>query len=128
MTMKILNYDDYDEDTLFQCTTCDTYFKGDDVIDMDTEGKDLCPSCKKILTMNDIYCMQEDRLKEITSKALISLIELDFDNGIENLDCFSIKEYCSHILEATRDEIEEIIEMNMEEIETVKDWLSNKDE
>lgn len=70
--------------------------------------------------------MEKERIRNIASGIIFSLIELDFQNGIENFECHSIEDYCKKILDASREEIEEILGMNMEEIDVVERWLSKK--
>ena len=70
--------------------------------------------------------MKKDRIRSIAQTALISLIDLDFHTGIESMNYFSIEDYCEGVFEATREEIEEILGMNMEEISVVEHWLSKK--
>ena len=70
--------------------------------------------------------IKKERMKKIAQGALISLIELDFTTDLHYFEYNSIEDYCKRILEATRDEIEEILGMNFEEIRTVEYWLEKK--
>lgn len=66
--------------------------------------------------------MRKERMKEIAFNPLVNIIEYDFHNGIESYGCYSIEEYCMTVLNASRYEIEYILEMNIENIKAVEDY------
>lgn len=71
--------------------------------------------------------IKKNRIKAIAQTSLISLIEMDFSVGIEDMNYFSIEDYCKGLFDATRDEIEEILGMNMKEISVVERWLKRRE-
>jgi CO dehydrogenase nickel-insertion accessory protein CooC1 len=70
--------------------------------------------------------MKKERMREIASGVLTSLIVLDFENGIGNFGCRTIEEYCIKVLEATREEVEEIIKRDIEDLDSVQYWIKNQ--
>lgn len=60
--------------------------------------------------------MTKTRLLEIVRPSMMSLIEMDLDNGDLVEQYGSIEKYCEELLHASREEIEEIIGMNIEDL------------
>ena len=61
--------------------------------------------------------MTKERLLKIVRPSMISLIEMDFDSDVDKDNgCETTEEYCEKMLNASREEIEEIIGMDIEDL------------
>lgn len=60
--------------------------------------------------------MTKTRLLEIVRPSMMSLIEMDLDNGDLVEQYGSIEKYCEKLLHASREEVEEIIGMEIEDL------------